>query len=120
MTETKFFTQAEARLTLPLVKKIIKDILDTTKEIRYKAESVEGVVEDDPEIKKLAADINGFIKELEEIGCYYRDWNFTNGVVDFPAIIDGQEVFLCWRSDEDDIKYYHGIQEDYAGRKLIP
>ena len=58
--------------------------------------------------------------ELEEIGCFYKDWNFTIGLVDFPAIIDGKEVLLCWRSDEDDILYYHGFEDGYAGRKEIP
>ncbi len=120
MTETKYFTQAEANLTLPLVKKIVKDILDTTKEIRLKADDVNGVIENDPEIQKLASDVNGFIRELEEIGCFYKDWNFTIGLVDFPAVIEGEEVYLCWRSDEDEIKYYHSIQEGYAGRKLVP
>jgi len=78
------------------------------------------VIESDPGVKKLAAQLNGFMAELEEIGCYYKDWNFSIGLVDFPAIIDGQEVFLCWRSDEDNVIYYHEIEAGYAGRKLIP
>ncbi len=120
MIETKFFTPAEAKLTLPLVRKIVKDILDTSREIRLLAEDLDGVIEDDPQLKKLAGDINGFINELEEIGCFYKDWNFSIGLVDFPAIIDGQEVMLCWRSDESEIKFYHDVDEGYAGRKPIP
>ena len=120
MTETKYFTPAEAKLTLPLVRKIVKDILDTTKEIRLLGEDLDGVIEDNPQMKKMAADVNGFISELEEIGCYYKDWNFSIGLVDFPSLIDNEEVFLCWRSDEDDIKYYHEIDEGYSGRKPIP
>ncbi len=120
MTETKFFTPSEAKLTLPLVRKIVKDILDTTREIRLLAEDLDGVIEDNPQIKKMAGDVNGFMNELEEIGCFYKDWNFTIGLIDFPAIIDGREVFLCWRSDEDEIKFYHDAEEGYAGRKPIP
>jgi hypothetical protein len=41
-------------------------------------------------------------------------------LVDFPSIIDGEDVSLCWRSDEDSIKFYHGIDQGYASRKLIP
>ncbi len=118
--ETKFFTPAEARKTLPLVKNIVKDILDTTREMRLIAEDLEGKVEDDPTIKKMVGQVNGFMMELEEIGCYFKDWNFTIGLVDFPAIISGKEVFLCWRSDEDDILYYHEMGQGYEGRKPIP
>lgn len=58
--------------------------------------------------------------ELEELGCFYRDWNFEKGLVDFPAIIDGQEVLLCWRSDEPELLYYHDYAAGFAGRKPIP
>ncbi len=120
MTETKYFTPAEAKLTLPLVRKIVKDILDTTREIRLLAEDLDGVIEDNPQMKKMAAEVNGFIRELEEVGCYYKDWNFSIGLVDFPSIVDDEEVYLCWRSDEEDIKFYHEMDEGYAGRKPIP
>ncbi len=119
-TEIKYFTPAEARRTLPLVKNIIRDILQTTREMRLIAEEVNNGIEDDTRIKKLAADVNGFLSELEEIGCYYKDTKFQIGLVDFPALMNGEEVYLCWRSDESDILYYHEIDAGYAGRKLIP
>lgn len=119
-TETKYFTPAEARKTLPLVKNIVRDILNTTREMRLVAEEISGGIEDDVQIKKLASDVNGFLEELEEIGCFYKDTKFQIGLVDFPAMIDGVEVYLCWRSDESDIIYYHGMDEGYSGRKLIP
>jgi hypothetical protein len=122
-TETKYFTPFEAKKTLPLVKKIVKDILDTTKEMRLIAEDVDGNIESDsvkPKIQKMAGDVNGFMQELEEIGCLYKDWNFIIGLVDFPAVVDGREVYLCWRSDEEDVKFYHGIEEGYSSRKPIP
>lgn len=119
-TETKYFTPAEARKTLPLVKNIVRDILQTTREMRLIAEEIGGNVEEDEKIKKLAAEVTGFLEELEEIGCYYKDTNFQIGLVDFPAMINGEEVFLCWRSDENDIIYYHEADAGYAGRKLIP
>jgi len=119
-TETKYFTPSEARSTLPLVKKIVKDILDTTREMRLIAEDLDGEVQENPQIKKMADEVNGFMNELEEIGCFFKDWNFTIGLVDFPSMIDGNEVMLCWKSDEDDIKYYHDIDGGFTGRKLIP
>lgn len=119
-TEIKYFTPADARKTLPLVKNIVRDILQATREMRLIAEEVNNGIEDDIRIKKLAGDVNGFLSELEEIGCYYKDTKFQIGLVDFPAMINDEEVYLCWRSDEDDILYYHEVDSGYSGRKLIP
>ena len=119
-TVIKYFTPAEARKTLPLVKNIVRDILQATREIRLIGEELGEDIEDDPRVKKLASNVTGFLKELEEIGCFYKDSNFQIGLVDFPAMMDGEEVYLCWRSDENDILYYHEIEKGYAGRKLIP
>jgi hypothetical protein len=119
-TEIKYFTPSEARKTLPLVRKILKDILDTSREMRLIADEVEGQVEKDPRIQKMADDIEDFMLELEDIGCFFKDWNFQIGLVDFPAILDGKEVFLCWRSDEEDIMFYHEMETGFAGRKIIP
>ena len=119
-TDLKYFTPSEAKRTLPLVRKIVADILDTSREMRMIADGIGSGVENDPRIQKLADDIEKFMQELEEIGCYFKDWNFSIGLIDFPAIIDGREVFLCWRSDEEDIMYYHDVEVGFAGRKLIP
>jgi hypothetical protein len=118
--ETKYFTPREAFRTLPLVKKIVRDILNNAYEIKTIAESLGGDMEDNQEVIQLASEINSFILELEDIGCNYKDWNFQIGLVDFPSIIDGEDVLLCWRSDEDSIRFYHGIDQGYASRKLIP
>ena len=119
-TDIKYFTPSEARRTLPLVKQIVKDILDTTREMRLLADEIGPDAENSETIKAMALEVENFMRELEEIGCFFKDWNFTIGLVDFPATIDGKEVFLCWKSDEDSINYYHEPEEGYAGRKLIP
>ena len=64
--------------------------------------------------------MENYIEELNEIGCHYRDWDFMIGLVDFPALINGKETCLCWRSDEENITHFHGVDEGYAGRKIIP
>jgi hypothetical protein len=120
MIEIKYFTPEEAENTLPLVRQIVRDIIHTAREMRLLAEDIEGKVEENPVIQKMAENINGFMKELEEIGCIYKDWDFTIGLVDFPAIINGKEVYLCWRSDEDNILFYHDIDKSFSDRKLIP
>jgi len=118
--EIKYFTVKEAKTTLPLVKQIVKDILDTGFIIKSIAEIIEGNIDENEEIKLLLAKMNSFFLELEEIGCYYKDWNFSAGTVDFPSKIDGEDVFLCWQSGEEDILYYHDVTSGFSGRKQIP
>src|SRR3990167_1981757 len=99
MTTTKFFTPAEANKMLPLVKHIVTDILKNGQAIRNLSVNVEKP-EEDPEINRLMDQLDELFDELESLGCSYRDWNFSEGLVDFPSMINGQEVLLCWRSDE--------------------
>lgn len=119
-TDIKYFSIAEANRTLPLVKKIVRDILDNAAEMRLIAEELAGNLDHDSRIKKLASEIDGFMLELEEIGCFFRDPNFKIGLVDFPSMINGEDILLCWRSDEDDIRYYHDLDSGYSSRKPIP
>lgn len=119
-TETKYFAPWEAVKTLPLVKKIVSDILSDASQIRSISSALASNIENNPEIIRLTENIKGYLEELEEVGCYFKDWNFQLGLVDFPSIIDGKEVLLCWRSDEESIQFYHGMDEGYVGRKLIP
>ncbi|PKL84143.1 MAG: DUF2203 domain-containing protein [Ignavibacteriae bacterium HGW-Ignavibacteriae-3] len=119
-TEVKYFTPREANNTLPLVRQIVKDILNNAYQIKTIAESLGGHIQDSEEIKQLSRQIDSFIRELNEIGCFFKDWNFQIGLVDFPAIIDGEEVSLCWRSDENSVDFFHSLEDGYAGRKPIP
>ena len=119
-TDTKYFTPEEANKALPLVRKIVADILDYSVQLKTITDSTGEEIEYNREAQKLISDIQNFMKELEDIGCSYKDWNFSIGLVDFPAIIDDDEVYLCWKSDEENVLYYHRINEGYRGRKLIP
>jgi hypothetical protein len=120
MKSAKYFTPVEAKRTLPLVRRIVCDIINAGNSMKSVAAKVKGNVLEDPEIQNIASDINNYMIELEEIGCFYKDWNFSIGLIDFPSIINNKEVMLCWRSDEDDVKYYHELDAGYYGRKLIP
>src|SRR3989344_3348426 len=73
-----------------------------------------------PQIIQWMNQLEELFEELELLGCSYKDWNFTVGLVDFPSVIGGQQVFLCWRSDEKELRYYHEIDAGFTGRKLIP
>ncbi len=116
---TKLFTPQEANRRLPLVKKIVTDILSRGQKIRaLELMSPTPLVQE--EIKTLSIEIETLMGELEALGCYFKDWNFEIGLVDFPAVINGKEVLLCWRSDEPLVRWYHGFEDGYAGRRHIP
>lgn len=116
----KYFTLSEARNTLPLVKKIVNDILKCGQELKLLAIGLKDKAESNQMFLELKDDLINYINELESLGCYYKDWNFEFGLVDFPAKIKDKTVLLCWRSDEPDILFYHALEEGYSGRKPIP
>ncbi len=45
--------------------------------------------------------------------------DMDRGLIDFPAIIGGREVFLCWEQDEEDVEYWHDLDTGYAGREPL-
>ena len=112
----RLFTVTEAQRTLPLVRAIVQDVLD----IGAQAREVLSGRADEPAIDDLQDQLREHLAEFAGIGCYYKDWNFRIGLVDFPALIDGEVVFLCWRSDEPELQYYHRIEDGYAGRRPLP
>ena len=115
----KLFTPQEANRTLPLVKGIVADIIHKGKQARMIMAGVQGD-EPPPEMETLQEEIEQLMGELEQLGCYYKDWSFEIGLVDFPAIINDEQVLLCWRSDEPIVRWYHGLEDGFPGRKLIP
>lgn len=113
------FTPTEANRTLPLVRRIVGEIVAKG---RHLAE-FSGVEVGTPEHRQavaLMAELEALMAELHEIGCSYKDWSFSLGLVDFPSTIDGQDVLLCWRSDEPGVQYYHLPDAGFAGRRPIP
>ena len=119
VTEYEFprlFTIGEAERTLPLVRAIVRDILALGAQAR---EVLSGRAAA-PTVDELQDQLQDLLAELTGMGCYYKDWNFQIGLVDFPALVDDEVVFLCWRSDESELRYYHRIEEGFAGRRPLP
>jgi hypothetical protein len=59
------------------------------------------------------------VVRLERLGVIVKDAD--RGLVDFPALREsGEEVLLCWQVGEDEIAYWHGLEEGFAGRKPLP
>lgn len=66
---------------------------------------------------KLQAEIKSLFQEFQCREIFIKD--IERGLVDFPALIGGREVFLCWEKDEDDVEFWHDIDSGYAGREPI-
>ena len=50
-------------------------------------------------------------------GIVIRD--VDRGLIDFPAIRDGEEVYLCWELGEDSVEYWHDLESGYGGRRQL-
>jgi len=66
---------------------------------------------------QIGMKLQHMLETIEATGCLVKD--LDTGLLDFPAILNDEEVFLCWRLGEDRIRYYHSIHEGFAGRKPL-
>ena len=57
------------------------------------------------------------VEEIHELGCQIKDLDV--GLLDFPTFYRGNEVLLCWKLGEEDITFWHGLEEGFRGRKPI-
>ena len=64
------------------------------------------------------AGVQKYLAYFRELEIQIKD--IDRGLVDFPAVIAGREVFLCWEEDEDDIEFWHELDTGYAGRARLP
>lgn len=129
--DVKRFTRDEANRTLPLVRRIVQDIVDDYGRWRERlgqyelaaahqrpeeGESAEAVALRQ-EVDGIAQRINGYIAELEQVGCVLK--GFDDGLVDFRGQLDGRDVWLCWRLGEADVGHWHEIDEGYRSRRPL-
>jgi hypothetical protein len=63
------------------------------------------------------ARLDELTKQIESHGCVLKD--FAQGLIDFPSIVDGREVYLCWRMGEGSITAWHELEAGFAGRMPI-
>ena len=122
----KFFTLQEANQAL----KIIRPLMDEVQAIREKI--LANQPEAWPAIEKSAGNggnqalsrmvddfekLDGLIHQILETGVQIKDINI--GLLDFSAMRNGHEVYLCWKYGEEDIAFWHDIDAGYAGRQSI-
>lgn len=66
---------------------------------------------------KLRADLLSVIQEFAARGIQIKD--LERGLIDFPALKNGKEIFLCWEKDEEDIQYWHDLDAGFPGREPL-
>ena len=131
MPNPKLFTLADAERTLPLVRRIVADLMTEYPRWRSAVSRFElltgGARADWGETGELvaareavtvaAARINEYLKELEAIGCVFK--GFDAGLVDFYSLRDDRPIFLCWRMGEARIQHWHELDSGFGGRQPI-
>jgi hypothetical protein len=116
----KYFTPKEATRMLPLVKSIVKDIVETGSELRTLFVKQVDINDKNQNVISLRDDLVKYTRELEELGCYFKDWSFERGQVDFPSKLNGEDVYLSWRTNDNKLMYYHNEGDCPLNLKLIP
>ena len=66
---------------------------------------------------KALQTIKDCLAEIEATGAQVKDMD--TGLLDFPCLVDGEIILLCWKLGEERITYWHGTEEGFAGRKPI-
>ena len=124
LQSTRLFELEDAERMLPLLRSIIKGMLDDHAERQALAERLEGLKADDPEARALRREIEVLtaklieaVSEIEELGAEFK--GIELGLVDFPTARDGEIVYLCWQYGEDRIEYWHPAHTGYAGRRPL-
>lgn len=131
----KHFTPEEASKTLPLVRKIVDDIVALYGDIVERRERLEAVRQRrrsvntegnlyDEELDQIETELDtdierlrGYVEELEALGIELKDP--SAGLIDFPSIFEGREVFLCWKMGESEIGHWHELDEGFTGRHSL-
>lgn len=124
--EIRTFSLSEARSLLPRLRKMLSRInsarqalVDMREEIDMAREQSElnGGSSLGPAYLKYMSAFTDQIQKVQSLGVQIKD--FQKGLVDFPYEHDGRIVYLCWRTDEDEIGWWHEVDAGFAGRRLL-
>jgi len=126
----KIFTVEEANRTLPLVSRIVEDLVREHRMWEDKVREFElatvGASHERPdaiaellqaEAQRLAVEIEGYIAELNDLDVICK--GMGTGLVDFRGQIDGREVFYCWKLGETSVLYWHEVDAGFVGRQRL-
>ena len=128
----QLFTVDQANRTLPLVRKIVEDVVrehrrwqEAVVELDLVSAGAQPALPDprvvalEKRIQKMAREVDGFQAELESLGIQLKDRRI--GLIDFPSELDGRPMLLCWQLGEPSVQFWHDLDSGYAGRQpLLP
>ena len=128
------FTLQEAQVLLPVLKSLLQQAIDG-KQLIEKIDSefqelaqriflsggllveIGRMALRRAEREKTVQRIKDVLSEIDATGVQVKDLEM--GLLDFPCVVDGKTILLCWKMGEDKITHWHGTEEGYAGRKVI-
>jgi hypothetical protein len=121
----KHYTREEARALLPQVREWLRRIAQLHADLERLEERLSGLMSPGCDLGgdlvnqwvKTLAGLEEVLVEFQRREIQVKD--VARGLVDFPAIIGGKEVFLCWEQDEEDIEFWHELDAGYAGRERL-
>jgi hypothetical protein len=125
LVHERHFTRAEANALLPQLRAMLTRLREAKDELTD-AEAHEALGEAAPsngggeEGKQVGVaflEVRRLLETIEQSGIVLRD--IDRGLVDFPALIDGREVYLCWELGEDDVDYWHDLETGFGGREPL-
>jgi hypothetical protein len=130
----RHFTPVEANAELVHVRPLVEQLvtvrrehakaLDRQEELERKIRGNGGgippaeLAEATAEVDALARRLARLVDEITNHGAQVKD--LDSGLVDFPALHRGETVLLCWQLGEDEIAWWHRIEDGFAGRRPLP
>ncbi len=123
----KYLSMQQAQRLLPFIQKkiqklrVLQEAIDLLEETEVEFDDV--VIDYHYHLKieteyfRLQHEFYKILEQLEEAGCLLKD--LDQGLVDFVHHHEGQDVFLCWKEGEKDIRFWHEVEEGYGERKPI-
>jgi hypothetical protein len=130
--QRRFFSVDDANKALPLVKRIVGDIVaqsHVVSDLRRRLDSVgqnrkrpagdpywEELAQSQSEMEAEEAKLSEYIEELTRLGVELKG---PEGLCDFPSLREGREVYLCWRLGEPEVQYWHEVDAGFSGRQPL-
>src|SRR6516164_3923907 len=117
----KYFTPAHANATLPLIRAIVRDVVELTRSLQERHDLLsERHVIDQAHRESFERDkdrMKEYCRELEDLGIELKD--ARAGLIDFPCWMDNREIYLCWRLGEPEVAFWHELDAGFAGRQRL-
>ena len=121
----KHYTRDEARSLLPEIREWLDRLLALRSDLQVQDELLTELRQADCD---LGGDVvNKWTRIMAELNCVLSEFfkreiqvkDLDRGLIDFPSLREGKEVFLCWEQGEEDIDFWHDLEAGYAGRERL-